>query len=126
MMTHDEMIEVIKAHKEGKESEYSKDGETWYSLECPPVWNFQYNYYRVKPTPKLRPWKPGEVPVGAVIRHLKSSTCWLIIGRDETSVAYSQGSVRSSGDLVQGCEWKWPQEPETAWKRCGVEDYYDR
>lgn len=57
-MTHDEMIEVIKAHKEGKKLQCrpkrsGKFEPPWMDFEEgeEPVWNFQYVEYRVKPEP---------------------------------------------------------------------------
>jgi hypothetical protein len=35
--------------------------------------------YRIKPEPKLRPWKPEEVPVGGVIRRKSDGSRMLII-----------------------------------------------
>ena len=57
-MTHDEMIEVIKAHKEGKKIQCrpkpsGKLDCTWrdFMKGEEPVWNFQHIEYRVKPEP---------------------------------------------------------------------------
>ena len=49
MMTHDQMIAVIQAHKEGKTVQARLRGR-WVDLECP-SWNFNANDYRVKPEP---------------------------------------------------------------------------
>jgi hypothetical protein len=60
-MTHDEMIEVIQAHKDGKviqvntDGAYSSDGPNrgWLdAIERELMWNFELNDYRVKPAPK--------------------------------------------------------------------------
>lgn len=57
-MTHDEMIEVIKAHKEGKQLQCrpKPSGRLDYPWQDfrkgeEPVWNFQHVEYRVKPGP---------------------------------------------------------------------------
>ena len=51
-MTHDEMIAVIKAHRDGKSiqsrSRNSTD-DSWYLCERTPTWNFGAYDYRVKP-----------------------------------------------------------------------------
>lgn len=53
-MTHDEMIAVILAHKEGKKIEcMTTDGGNW--MDAGPDWNFQACIYRVKPDPKTVP-----------------------------------------------------------------------
>tara|TARA_R110000764_G_scaffold40882_1_gene91455 strand:- start:3142 stop:3450 length:309 start_codon:yes stop_codon:yes gene_type:complete len=55
-MTHDEMIEVIKAHKDGKVIQFRPRivrGE-WMTMTkgVAPIWNFDMTEYRVKPEPK--------------------------------------------------------------------------
>lgn len=59
-MTHDEMIEVIKAHKEGKSLQirtrtFSKLNTQWSDLPKgeDPQWNFYSIEYRVKPEPMV-------------------------------------------------------------------------
>lgn len=73
MMTHDEMIAVIQAHKEGNRIEYCEVGYGMLTIPTDwvpantPIWDFRHYAYRVAPEPKLRPWKPEEVPVGALV-----------------------------------------------------------
>jgi hypothetical protein len=61
-MTHDEMIAVIQAHKDGKAIQYRfmvKDG--WIKASTP-NWNFSELAFRVKPEPKeywLVPYADG-------------------------------------------------------------------
>lgn len=52
------------------------EGKTW-TLEhrIGPIF-----LYRIKPEPKLRPWRPEEVPVGAFFKlKLSSPNCWIRI-----------------------------------------------
>jgi hypothetical protein len=53
-MTHDEMIEVIQAHKDGKVIQFRGvvDRGDWLSKGTPPLWNFDAVDYRIKPMPK--------------------------------------------------------------------------
>lgn len=53
-MTHDEMIAVIQAHKDGKAIEFRYDGEWKTCQDNNPLWNFTNNFYRVKPEPRVR------------------------------------------------------------------------
>lgn len=46
-MTHDEMIAVITAHKEGKQIQCRERGGIIWQF-CPPSWNFADFEYRVK------------------------------------------------------------------------------
>jgi hypothetical protein len=52
-MTHDEMIEVIQAHKDGKviQIRMANGGSEWMRNDAP-QWNFFSAEYRVKPVPK--------------------------------------------------------------------------
>jgi hypothetical protein len=50
-MTHDEMIAVIQAHKDGKMIQFKQkdvDGWVWAPRPC---WNFSSHEYRIKPEP---------------------------------------------------------------------------
>jgi hypothetical protein len=69
-MTRDETIEAIRvmqAYVDGKEVEvlypFSQS-----QIATTPVWNWDANKYRIKPTAKLRPWTADEVPLGALMR----------------------------------------------------------
>jgi hypothetical protein len=50
-MTHDEMIAVIQAHKDGKKIQVKGKGVTEWTPSDLPVWNFYMCDYRVKPEP---------------------------------------------------------------------------
>ena len=49
-MTHDEMIAVIQAHKEGKAIQTRMAGGKWQDINCP-CWDFSQYGYRAKPEP---------------------------------------------------------------------------
>lgn len=52
-MTHDEMIAVIQAHKEGKQIEYRTiNPESPWVYVKNPKWDFPQIEYRVKPEPR--------------------------------------------------------------------------
>ena len=51
-MTHDEIITVVQAHKEGKQIQCNhRRRDSWDDTD-PPLWNFGFNDYRVKPEQK--------------------------------------------------------------------------
>ena len=52
-MTHDEMIAVIQAHKEGKtiECRMKREPDEWEAI-TKPSWDFSILEYRVKPEPR--------------------------------------------------------------------------
>jgi len=64
-----EMIAVMEAHARGEKIEQYCLGK-WVDVTIP-LWNWSSCSYRIAPTPKLRAWKPEEVPVGALIRDLR-------------------------------------------------------
>jgi len=54
-MTHDEMIAVIQAHKEGKTIEFSYKAymvKHW-AVSVTPQWDFSHYDYRAKPEPRV-------------------------------------------------------------------------
>jgi len=59
-MTHDEMIAIIQAHKEGKTIQYRRPDKTWEDSVSAsvgdkyPTFNFANVIYRVKPDPQVR------------------------------------------------------------------------
>jgi hypothetical protein len=56
MMTHDEMIAVIQAHKDGKKLEFRDQRFTEFKewVQClEPHWNFKDCDYRIKPEPMV-------------------------------------------------------------------------
>jgi hypothetical protein len=61
-----EAIKVMQAFVDGKEVESMYDGK-WAS-RTNPSWNWTNCFYRIKPTPVLRPWTSDEVPLGAQMR----------------------------------------------------------
>ena len=49
-MSHDEMIAVIQAHKEGKKIQYQDHGDiNWNDCNFDPGWDFENTNYREKP-----------------------------------------------------------------------------
>ena len=62
-----EAIRVMQAYVDGKEVEvlfpFSQS-----EIATTPVWDWDTNNYRIKPTATLRPWTPDEVPLGAWMR----------------------------------------------------------
>jgi hypothetical protein len=52
MMTHDEMIKVIAAHRDGADVEFQDRSGPW-SSTVKPLWDFLHNQYRVKTEPLI-------------------------------------------------------------------------
>lgn len=118
--------DLLLAFADGKLQKYSRNfvGE-WGD------WGYEYpeikpplSLWRRKPEQKRRPWKWNEVPVGGVIRRPgdDGGGTHLITG------VLTSGRMSLNGDFAlicvdkvsSDCEWKWPHEPDTAWRKCGV------
>lgn len=70
-MTHDEMIAVIKAHKEGKTIEFRPNNNTsikWVEVASP-VWDFYEFEYREKPEAYYRPYKNIDEALAEIRKH---------------------------------------------------------
>lgn len=62
---------VIQAFADGKNIEYSKDGELWLDTNTP-TWDTDY-VYRIKPEPKYRPFQTQEEYWDEAPKHNKAS-----------------------------------------------------
>lgn len=124
MMTHDEMIAVIQAHKAGKQIQidYANKPSGWNDMVLAPEWNFRDMKYRAKPEPKLKPWKPEEVPVGALIQFRGSISVILavygqklwFINQGELTWNYVDAGIFYAS--------KYSTDGGKTWKPCGVEE----
>lgn len=64
-----ERAPLLKAWGEGKKLQYNS-GYGWHDCaEMHGILDDPKVEYRIKPEPKLRPWKPEEVPVGALLKY---------------------------------------------------------
>lgn len=72
-----ERLPIIQAFAEGKRVQEENVAEGWVDLEDP-EFHRPIHFYRIAPEPTYRPWRPEEVPVGAVVRHEKSGERALI------------------------------------------------
>lgn len=69
MKTDQEKIAIMQAHLDGKKVECKANYAGSWHVNKTYGWNWEGCDYRIAPEPKLRPWKPEEVPVGALIRY---------------------------------------------------------
>ncbi len=114
-----ELLPVITAFSEGKTIQYrnniSPDWKDWgnYSFVLD-------NYtYRIKPEPKFRPWKPEEVPVGALLRVRGGNGIYqaLIVARSADYVYYAQGKNACYASLHN---YEYSHDHGLSWHPCGV------
>ena len=103
-----EAIRVMQAYVDGKEVEVRYAGK-WQTTNIP-SWAWTDTFYRIKPTPVLRPWTADEVPLGAWMRFKK-------VIDDRSILAWT--STQRDRDM-----WLDEREHSTdggvTWKPCGV------
>ena len=63
-----EAIRVMQAFVDGKEVEVLHRGLEGSVTTTNPSWNWTNCFFRIKPTPTLRPWTADEVPLGSIMR----------------------------------------------------------
>ena len=104
-----EAIRVMQAYVDGKEVEYERPDGIW-MLTTTPCWNWNSIEYRIKPTAKLRPWTPDEVPLGAWMRFKRNPQDRVLLG---------WVSVQSDRDLWLD-EREYSTDGGKTWLPCGV------
>ncbi len=101
-----EMLPVLQAFADGKQIQFRHKGKDWRDGDS--FGFYEDADYRIKPQPTLRPWKPEEVPIGALIR----GSCYgvrVILGYGRTAtgvhdyVLYVGGESNVTGDGLQVC-----------------------
>lgn len=87
-MTTKEKAELMLSYEPGQQWQWKWRDEDvpnapWHDYSGEPIWAWDDYTYRRKPSPKLRAWRPEEVPVGALIRRKeKNTTRAVILGLD--------------------------------------------
>ena len=73
MSTIDEQLAIIQAYKSGKTIEYRTKGGLCDWIEVPDSENYEFDFcinrYRIKPVPKLRPYKSAKEFLSALAEH---------------------------------------------------------
>lgn len=82
---------------------------------------------RIKPEAKLRPWKPEEVPVGALTRGIgKVGFAIMIVGHTPYGIVFHFHNEEKSEAVMPFTEAMEKLEHSTdggkTWKPCGVEE----
>ena len=99
---------MLEAARQGKTIQRFSNDKWW---DCDPHnssvrFGDDWSKYRIKPEPRLRPWTPQEVPVGAIVHDNAIGdwiACELITHKDST------GQVEL-GDGCGGKRWFSPQD----------------
>lgn len=116
--------EIIQAILDGKQIQHATSvNGPWYDTTDAADNLFDcYGYhYRIKPTPTLRPWRPEEVPVGAIIFDKRGNNFHrhLIVGVDNNGlVAMTQQADDSCINLL--AHYEHSLDHGKTWQPCGV------
>ena len=115
---------LFEAAKQGKTiQKLNLQNDKWYDCDpCASDVSFRHapEFYRIKPEPKLRPWKPEE-GVGKIVRVKAPNTITTVLGYEPVGrrfvlAADSQLVRRLTGDeLIEQCT-------QLDGKPCGVEE----
>lgn len=122
-MTKEKHLELVSAWWDKRlEVDAAGDSE-WRIAQYPPEEDSSPAFYRIRPQPKLRPWRPEEVPVGALIRSklnpelrcvivASGNEVLTVVGRDIQHFTFQQALDGAECSLDCG----------SVWKPCGVEE----
>lgn len=80
MKTTQEKIAVMQAFADGKKVECKPHYARSWHVNVEYNWDWEGCDYRIAPEPKLRPWKPEEVPVGALVKTKDTGSRWVLAG----------------------------------------------
>ena len=119
-----EYLPLVQAAAEGKTIQYSVCG-IWYDAEAELDFIQPPHEYRIKPSPRLRPWKPEEVPVGALIRGEHCQFRGIIVGAQWNSQNQCAGifcgfKFIESGQAARD-GWQYSLDHGKTWLPCGGE-----
>lgn len=118
------LLPVITAFAEGREIEYriSEEGPWHSDVNLSLAFDCGSRNYRIKPEPKRVPWTVATCPVGAAIRAKGGAAIPRVIIHSNSSTAKTGDAYEYAyGLLFERFEWKWPHEPESAWRPCSTE-----
>lgn len=107
-------IEVMRAYAKGKTIQLQAGSGQWVDTDTP-SWDWCRCNYRIKPSePKLRPWEPEEVPVGALIK-TREGRRWTITSCDADNIysfdyspchwSFRDASIHINYSLDSGKTW---------------------
>lgn len=84
--------------------------------------DFLNRMFRIKPEPKLRPWKAEEVPVGAMVKS-DGGGRYVILGADTAGIAVPRGDgVEWRDYLITLNSYTHSTDGGKTWLPCGVQE----
>ena len=119
-MTKELHMKLVEAWWDGELESSNSKGE-WYRAIRPPIGESDLPYYRIRPKPCLRPWKPEEVPVGAQVRYAGNlDSVRMLIITNLGDALLGGGGRWTVNDLFFSMEHS--LDGGKTWLPCGVEE----
>ena len=115
------LLPIIQAWADGAVVEIMEFG-VWSQAAASVHFDMNPSCYRIKPTPKLRPWKPEEVPLGAWVKWFSDNGAverHVITGHGACSV-YFGSSASGFADMLKYHAYS--IDGGKTWLPCGVEE----
>lgn len=118
-----ERLPLIQAFVDGKRLQiYQNQSQEWIDLTSSPTFSDPVICYRIRPEPKLRPWKMDEVPVGALVKGKTTGSVWMLCGASADGNYYVSSSDQPFSPELLFHNYEWRYHHETEWKPCGVKE----
>jgi len=120
------LLPLVEALARGETIQMRTQDE-WHDLSGEIVFSFPPGDYRIKPAPKLRPWRADEVPVGALYRDVGTGNRHLITGISSTGRVHIANPLYEC-EAVNGyaldslLKGEYSTDGGKTWKPCGVEE----
>lgn len=116
---------AVQAWIDGKPIQHKMPGplSQWTTVELTdPNFNNPSCFWRPAPEPRLRPWKPEEVPVGALIRGKMFSIehRWMIVGWNIATLITSNPALGSLHFDTCLHDYEHSTDGGKTWAPCGV------
>ncbi len=114
---------AVQAWIEGKGIQFKGHGDWFDFSQTVPAFCHEVLQWRPAPTSKLRPWRPEDVPVGALVRTLRTGAPfrWMIVASCSDGVTTCGGTTcrtESAQFMFDACEHS--TDGGKTWKPCGV------
>jgi len=118
-MTTEQMIEVMTAFTKGVAIEVLRSNGSWEQTACP-IWNWSHCKYRIKPSKKLVPLTPADIPPVCWLRtHTDFSRAYLVglVAQLEVAITDYSRNERVSYDRLFETHWEYSSD-RVNWRPC--------
>ena len=119
-----EFIPLLQAYADGKEIQMLNPSCTWRAVDWELHFGGKPSDYRIKPEPKLRPWRPEEVPVGAIVKSDVAAYLIIAVNFEKAAIAMMSNTMDVvrwyATDSIDGNHYS--TDGGKTWKPCGVEE----